>query len=48
MAQGAVFVRDSGHSSMTGGQRQDGKTDGLRFRLVMWFISAMPVLSNPQ
>jgi hypothetical protein len=23
-------------------------TDGLRFRLVMWFISAMPVLINPQ
>jgi hypothetical protein len=48
MAQGAVFARDSGHSSMTVGQRQDDKTEGLRFRLVMWFISAMPVLSNAQ
>jgi hypothetical protein len=36
----------SRHPSMKMGDNDI--TDGLRFRLVMWFISAMPALINPQ
>jgi hypothetical protein len=46
MAQVAVFARDGWDSPPIIGDND--KTDGLRFRLVMWFISAMPVLINPQ